>query len=472
VEWRRLGSDELIASLLSLAVVIFGGIGGLGGAIWTDILQGTLRIGLSFVLLPVVFRRIGGFGSLHTFEKLKPGILNFVADPGSHVPGEQEPFTPFSLSMLALAAVLGVVVQPQVAMICGSAKDERAARWGFTLGSLLKRAMALVWAVIGLGCLVWYLGPESPLPNHTDLPPNMVESLRAVATEDLSHLPEHVRRSELRRERIFADRAFGLALSDLLGGVMPGLTGLALAMILAAAVSHGSTQMIAASGMLADHLYRHHVNPGQSQRHYVRIALLFCPVVVGAALLLQTTFTGITDVLRLMIKTPAIIGISFWLGMFWPRWNTAAVWVSTLVGVCVAALCSWNPVEVARFFPAAEKAMLWQTSTGPVLRDSWQILFIISSALAAGLFTLWITEPQPEMQLEHFYRVLRTRVHPEEQQRLEDYQPPVDAVLSPAVFFLGLQLPAPTRPTFLEFLVACILAGSLVVLAKWLVMVL
>ena len=472
VVWRPLGSEELIACGLSLLMMTYAVIGGLSSAIVIDAIQGVLRILLTLLLLPMIFQRIGGFGVLHSMDSLKPGMFDFVASSNATIHAHQEPFTPFYLCMLSIAALIGIIVQPHILTICGAGKSELDARIGFTFGNLLKRSMAIAWTLMGLACVAWYLGPSSPLQN-ADAPQqqSLLEDLRTAASDDATSVPEDRLRSIQATDTAFADRIFGRVVRDLLSVLFPGLMGLIVSMVLAAAISHCGTQMIVASGLFADHLYRHHISPGHEPRHYVRIAKLCGPALVVIALLLQTTFSDVTDALKLVIKTPAIIGISMWMGLFWTRWNTISVWSTTLAAAAVGILCGYYPEEVLRTFPGLSDVLFVHGPAGLSMIDAWKLVFILGSGMIAGVTATLLTVPQPDDQLEHFYRVIRSPVTPDENRYAAQFVPPEGDDLVPSMSFLGFQLPGPTRAGTIGFVVAWVVVIGMVLLTKWLSMV-
>ena len=472
VVWRLLGGEELIACGLSLMLMTYAVIGGLSSAIVIDAVQGVIRILLTLLLLPMIFHRIGGFGVLHTMDRLKPGMFDFVASSNATIQLHQEPFTPFYLCMLSVAALLGIIVQPHILTICGAGKTELDARIGFTFGNLLKRSMAVAWTLIGLACVAWYLGPSSPLQNADNTQQqSLLENLRTAASDNTPSGAEDELRSIQATDMAFADRIFGRVVRDLLGDLLPGLTGLIVSMVLAAAISHCGTQMIVASGLFADHLYRHYINPGRDPRHYLDIARLCGPILVVIALLLQTTFSDVTDALKLVIKTPAIIGISMWMGLFWTRWNTISVWSTTIAAAAVGILCGYYPEEVLRTFPGLSDVLFVRDAAGLSMIDAWKIVFILGSGLIAGVTATLLTDPQPDSQMEHFYRVIRSPVTPNENRYAAQFIPPEGDDLVPSISLLGFQLPGPTRAGTIGFVVAWIVVIGMVLLTKWLSMV-
>jgi hypothetical protein len=79
-----------------------------------------------------------------------------------------------------------------------------------------------------------------------------------------------------------------------------------------------------------------------------------------------------------------------------------------------------------------------------------------------------LTDPQHDDQLEHFYRVIRSPVTPDEQKFGDDYLPPEDNELVPAVSFFGFQVPGPTKGGTVGFVLAWVVVISMILGTKWL----
>lgn len=457
LSFRPLKGDALAGIFLAVLLVGCGLLGGLKAGILFDCAQGILRIGLTLFLLPLVIWRAGGFGSLHRSAYLKVGMLDFVASTESGPGRFTEPFTPFYLLMLATAGLCGILVQPHIMVLCGAGRRERDARLGFTVGNLLKRVMGVLWAFFAVACLVWYLGPNSPL-QQPDAPvedAQLLQDLRLAASGDLQSrdAQEVYRLNKLNAQ--FADRLFGRALRDLLEGLPPGLVGLVAAMVMAGAVSHCGTQMIVGSGLFSAHLCRFYLMPEREPRELVTVGRICGVVLVLAALVLQMSFRNITDIPVLFIKTTSIIGVSMWMGLIWTRWNTVSVWAATVVGATTGILCGYFPGEVERLIPSLADRIFVETPDGRVILDSWKILLILSSTFIAGAMATVITELSQDDQLEFFYRVVRTKVRPGEVGAdITTFEIRDDDEMVPCLSLFGFQFPGPTREGTLGFVLA------------------
>jgi Na+/proline symporter len=468
ITWKLVKRDELIAIGLAAVLIVSSGVGGLRAAILIDTIHGVLSVLLSMVLLPMIFHRIGGFGQLHKADSLKSAMFDFVASSDAAQHGGNEQFTPFYLFTLSLAALTGIVVQPHIMSITGSSRSEMGARIGFTFGNLLKRGMAVIWTLTALAAIAWYLGPNSPLRNETHPGDTaLLQQLTTAAHAETIDLPAEEIEAAQQLSLEFSEELFGRMARDILGNVAPGVLGLVAVLVLSAAVSHCGTQLISATGLFAEYLCRQQLQPNRPYGHYVWIARAVAPVVVAIALLLQTTFADITDVLRLVIKTPAIVGISMWMGFFWTRWNTVSVWSTTLVASFVAMICGYWPEEIYRTIPLFKDLMFYETTDGLVMLDAWKIVCILSSGLCAGVVATLLTDHEPDDLLEYFYSVIRTPVAPNEVLTTQRFVPADEDGLEHVWALYGFQIPKPTGRGIAGFVVAWVVVIAMVYLTKW-----
>ncbi len=245
---RQLAGHEFAILGMCALFVMYSLAGGLAADIVTDLVQGILTVVFSFLLLPWLFFKIGGLAALRTHSDLKPGMLDLFGRSGLSEMFGTEPLTVFYVMMLSITGLTGVVVQPQIMSMCGAGKGEMVARWGFTYGHLMKRFCTIAWAFIGLGCIVWYLGEQSPLDPETRqrLTPDqqMLAAGSSVIGADGTRTGTDTKLPfDTKLDRAFADELFGRVARDLLPS---GLIGLMLVGALAATMSSAATRMIAA----------------------------------------------------------------------------------------------------------------------------------------------------------------------------------------------------------------------------------
>ena len=134
-------------------------------------------------------------------------------------------------------------------------------------------------------------------------------------------------------------------------------------------------------------------------------------------------------------------------------------------------LCGYYPEEVLRTFPGLSNVLFVHSPAGLSMIDAWKIAFILGSGLLAGVTATLLSVPQPDDQLEHFYRVIRSPVTPHENRYAAQFVPPEGDDLVSSMSFLGFQLPGPTRAGTIGFVVAWVVVIGMVLLTKWLSMV-
>ena len=456
--WRTMQGYEFAILAMTVLFVLYGMAGGLGAAILTDMIQGILTIVFSFLLLPFVFHQIGGFGALHTYEiPGKDDMFSLFASGEVARRLGREPLDAFYVFMLSITALAGIVVQPHIMGVCGSGRTELDGRVGFCYGNFLKRFCTIAWTFTALACIVWYLHPElSPLP---------VESRQRLTPDVAEAEPGKVPFDEA-YDRAFADELFGRAAAELLPAIAPGLVGLLLASLLAAVMSTCDAQMITASGLFTENIYRRFFVRGRSQRHYLWVGRIAGLVIVLLALVLQATFSDVIDALKVVLKWPAAIGISWWVGVVWKRWTPAAVWVSTLTTIGVWAGLVYFP-DLWGFLPE------FMFSGPQKIADKWQMFLYMTAGLGAGLVTSWLTRPVPQEKLERFFLLLRTPVRAGERvpgpcMLPEDPERPQPLLVDR----FGLQVPRFTWLDLGGFAVAWVFVAFLVWLTWWLARVL
>ena len=198
--------------------LIYSFVGGLVSAAYTDFVQSFFIIALSFLLIPLGLREVGGFAGVR--EALDPQMLSMVT------PGDVGVFT---IVMLTVNGLIGIVAQPHILAGVGTGKDERSCRIGMAYGNFVKRFCTIGWALVGVIVAVMLLQRgEAALADPED--------------------------------------AFGYATRELL---FPGAVGLMIACVLAANMSTGSAFMVDGAALFTQNFYRRYVKRHESDRHYL-----------------------------------------------------------------------------------------------------------------------------------------------------------------------------------------------------------
>ncbi len=414
VSERRPQGHEIAIAFMAMLFVVYSMAGGLVAVITTDFIQGALTIVFSILLLPFVFSKVAELGAADNAASLKPGLFDFMTSQQMASALGQEPITLFSMVMLMIAALLGIIVQPHVMGVCGAAKNESEARLGFTVGNFLKQLCTMAWAVIGLACVAWYLSSAGPLATSTDPADQAIyQDLQNRVSADFEQLPAEEANRIDSVDRKFADELFGRAAYDILSAMSPGLVGLLLVGLLASVMSTSDVYLVMSSGLFVETIYKRFVAPFRSEMHYVWVGRIVGALIVLSAIVMQTFFIDILHAIKVIIKTPAIIGVSLWFGLFWKRWNPTSVWVSTIVGSSVWFYVShYGVVLHQRVLPV--DSMYVFVDGVPELADAWQILFFLTATIVSGVFAAMVTQQQSPMQLDRFYTLLQTPIEPGE----------------------------------------------------------
>ncbi len=284
-------------------------MGGMSAAAVNEGLQSILIIVFSLLLIPTGLHAIGGWHALHLKVPAKMFDLLGAADSDQY-------------SVLALSAILLVSIVQNAGLshnmgICGSAKNEYAARHGVS-GNYLKRIMIIMWAFAGL---------------------------IAVAMFGFGGLAD-------------PDAVWGAMSNRLLG---PGLIGLMLAGVLAGTMSTLAAKALAISSLFVRNVYRQ-IWPGISQKQgvfYARCTIV-AVLILGtiSALLMGSFYSIINIVLTVNIPFGAAVLLTFW----WRRITAPAVWACVILSALVILFIPWSASAIS---PLAHDQNLAQMSATP-----------------------------------------------------------------------------------------------------------
>ena len=294
--------NEIVVAMTVLFVV-YSFVGGLVAAAWTDLFQGFLIIALSFMLIPLGWDRVGGLSGMKAV--LEPFYFSLATPSGIGA---------WTIAMLTVNGLVGIMAQPQQLAAVGTGKDERTCRVGMFYGNFVKRVCTVGWALVGLivAAMVAQDGGAARLADPED--------------------------------------AFGFACRMLL---FPGALGLMIASILAANMSTCSAFLVDSGALFTEGLYRRRWVPGRADRHYLWVgrfsgfAITICGVLYAVFLVQSVLYSF------LLTETLAtFVGIALVGGIVWPRANRwgalASLVVSLLVNFSLYALTRqrldhWDP---------------------------------------------------------------------------------------------------------------------------------
>jgi SSS family solute:Na+ symporter len=288
-------TEYVLVPLVAIIVTLYGVLGGLTAAYWTDLIQGICIILLSILLIPfglnAVVQKFGttgdtwtdGFRVMH--EQLPASTFEIVGG------GAASEFPLYAIVTIVIMNMIGIVLTPHFIVTGGgSAKSEHDARVGLVTGNFIKRFCTIGWVITALIVLTLY-GSDAALIKD-------------------------------------ADMAWGVATKELLGPLGIGLVGLMLACLLAALMSSVDCYMLVCSALVVRNIYVPYVNPKAEDRECLRLGRITGGIVVLGAVLISVTMLDMFKQLELTWIVPMTFAALFWLGMYWRRATTKAGWIT------------------------------------------------------------------------------------------------------------------------------------------------
>jgi Na+/proline symporter len=365
---RGLLSANAAIAVMTVVFVIYGVAGGLAAAIITDFIQGILTIIFSFLLLPLVMNAVGWMN----------GIRQAITDPQKLTLVAPAEIGFFYITVIAFNALVGIVTQPHTMSNCAAGKTEMEGRFGWMFGNIIKRICTIPWCLTGLAAIVYF-------------------GSRGVKVEP--------------------DKVFGAVAGDFLPQILPGMLGVFLAALLASVMSSCDAFMIASSALFTENIYRP-LSPDKSERHYVTVGRIAAVAVVCGGVVFAYWLPGVVAGLEIFWKISAMMGLAFWMGLFWRRTTVAGAWATTLVSFAVMLFTSkisfgkyvlWDfNASCAQYLP---DFMLWNGQ----LYLPWQMILYLSAGLISGIVVSLLTKSVATEKLDNYYALIRTPVKPAEQ---------------------------------------------------------
>ena len=269
----------------SALVAVFIMLGGLKASAVVDALQAVLVITISIILIPFGLVKIGGADALH--ERVPEVMFNLF---GGAIGSE---YTWYSIGALLFVQLVGIVGSQANMTIAGSAKNELAARLGAVTGGFSKRFVTIAWAYCGLIALALF-GPGLSDP----------------------------------------DQAWGLLTRELLP---VGLIGVMIIGILGGKLALLGAQSVVLSGLVVRNLYQP-LLPGKSDRHYMVVARLTVPAVLGLGIAVGLYLNSVIAILKFAIVLLVIWGVPITLIFLWRRLTETAVRIQVVATIIFIAV--------------------------------------------------------------------------------------------------------------------------------------
>lgn len=300
-----------VAFFVIFAVVVGAYIvmGGMAAAAVNEGLQSVLIIVFSLLLVPTGLHAIGGWHALA--GKVPPKMFDLFGSGGS------EQFSIFGLCAILLVSIVQNGGLSHNMGICGSAKNEFAARSGVS-GNYLKRFMIILWAFAGL---------------------------IAVAVFGAGGLSD-------------PDATWGALSNKLLG---PGLIGLMLAGVLAGTMSTLAAKALAISSLFVRNVFRQ-MWPDLTETQGVFYARWTIVVVLALGALSAWLMGDFLSIVNIVLTVNLPFGACVLLSFFWRRLTAPAVWACVVLSTLVIIVIPWT---AAKFPAMSTNQTLAQTSLTP-----------------------------------------------------------------------------------------------------------
>jgi len=412
---------ELAIMAMTIMFVIYGIAGGLSAAIATDFIQGILTVVLSFLILPFALVKVGGMDGIRQAVS-DPAMLKIVA------PGE---ITFFFILVISFNALVGWVTQPQTICNCAAGKTEMEGRVGVVSGLIIKRICTIAWTLTGLCGIALY-----------------------ATLDDVDHV-------------------YGKMAHDILPTIAPGLVGLFIASMLAAVMSSCDVFMVACSGLFTENIYRKFIVTNKPDRHYVLVGRIASGLLVLCGILFAFSLESVVQGLEIFWKVSAMMGIAFWLGLFWRRTSVAGAWAGTLAGFATLILTGriafgeYVPWDFnARFANILPAFMLWEGK----LSLPWQMIIYITVGFITAIIVSLFTRRVDGSQLERFYVCLRTPIKPGEPEPDRPFTLPAGVEPGPRRSLIShpdFEIPVPTLVGAVGFFATWVGVGLLIAAFFW-----
>ncbi len=282
-------NNLLFFTVFAVVVGAYIVMGGMAAAAINEGLQSVLIIVFSLLLIPTGLHAIGGWSALAA--KVPHKMFDLFGS------GNAEQFSVFSLLAILLVSIIQNGGLSHNMGICGSAKNEFAARSGVS-GNYLKRFMIILWSFAGLIALAMFGvgGLSDP------------------------------------------DATWGAMSNKLLG---PGLVGLMLAGVLAGTMSTLAAKALAISSLFVRNVYRQ-IWPDLDEKRGVYFARWTIVVVLALGATSAWLMGDFLSIVNIVLTVNLPFGACVLLSFFWRRLTAPAVWACVVLSTLMILVIPWT----------------------------------------------------------------------------------------------------------------------------------
>jgi len=330
-------SVNTVILAMTVAFVIYSFFGGMVASAYANFIQALMIIVLSFLLIPTGLIAVGGF----------EGMRASLPDEFFSLFSDKVGIGAFTILMLALNGVVGITAQPHMISMCGTGKTERAGRVGQTYGSFVKRFVTIGWALTGL-----------------------------IVAALIMQSGEHLDDPEL---------AFGYATRVLL---LPGLTGLMVASVLAANMSSASNFMVNTGALFTQNFYKKFKKSAVSDKQLLRMGRMSGVILTMLGVLFALYIDNVLQGFLFIETIAAFMGIMVFGGNLWKRANR--------FGAVSSVIISFSTYYYLNFLDIGSWQMVykWEPET-----FGWAMLIGFITFYIVSL----ITKPEDQNRIDKYF---------------------------------------------------------------------
>ncbi|MBN2412833.1 sodium:solute symporter family protein [candidate division KSB1 bacterium] len=355
---QQVSSTGIIIAM-SLVFMLYSFFGGLVTSAYLNFVQALMIIVLSLMLIPSGLIEVGGYAGMR--QSVPPDFFKlFSPESGMGV---------FMILMLAVNGIVGITAQPHILSMCATGNTERAGRIGQTYGAFVKRLCTIGWALTGV--IVAALVVQ-----------------RGVSFAD----PE---------------MAFGYATRELL---LPGLTGLMIASILAANMSSCSTFMVNAGALFTRNFYQLYIKPDADEKSVLRMGRYSGFLLTVLGVMFALTVKNVLHAFLFTETIAAFMGIMIFGGLLWKRANR--------YGALAAVISSFSIYYILNYINTGSLQLVYKWTPEPF---GWAMLAGFSLLVVISLLTRPEDRQRIDMIFDNMNRLSDTETDGREKPLAKDY---------------------------------------------------
>ena len=195
---------------------------------------------------------------------------------------------------------------------------------------------------------------------------------------------------------------YPLVMNTLLG---PGMKGILIVSFLAAFMSTIDTHLNWGASYLINDIYKRFYRPHESEVHYVIVGKIFTAILMVLAAFTAMKMQSISKAWEFIFSMGAGIGLVLILRWFWWRINAWSEIVALATSIIVTI--SLEILAAIQTLSLGNEYILFGTAPsifGISLQVHHKLMIIVPIAIIAWVTATFITDPEPEVKLNEFYK--------------------------------------------------------------------